>query len=329
MSQKVRRNRPWTPRSDLRETLRVIARARSGNRATLRVFAKWLRHDRDLAAGTVTVRIHSASVFVDALTADSELDLRRVVTGLSCREVEEFFVRYGQDHGLAARRSMQAAMRLFFRFAESRGWAEAELRASVPKLRSCRLKGLPRGISEEELEVLLTESWAHGSCRRRDRAIVVLLATYGVRRGQISRLRLADLDWHERTISFAAHKRGVAVRQVLSAAAAQAVAAYLEQERPASRDPHLFIRHRRPYLRLGPTAITEVVRSRMRSCGLPARAPHSFRHAFARRLLRHGQSMKVISDLLGHRSLDAVAIYAKVDFQALSVCCVEWPEVRS
>lgn len=330
MSQ-IRRSssRPWTPASKIRETLRVIARARSGSRRALRSFARWLHRERGLSAGTVTVRVHSASVLLDALTVRSGLGLRATVSALTGLEIEQFFVRYGLDHGIAARRSMQAAMRLFFAFAEERGWAGPELRRSVPKLRSYRLEGLPRGICDEELTTLLTESWDQGACPRRDRAIILLLATYGVRRGQISRLRFEDLDWHERTIAFAAHKGGASVRHSLSAAAAQALSEYLGHERPRSGDPHVFLRHRRPHLRLSPAAITGVVRSRTLSCGLPPRSAHAFRHAFATRLLRNGQSMKVISDLLGHRSLDAVAIYAKVDFHALSQCCVEWPEVVS
>jgi integrase len=321
--------RPWTPASEIRETLRVISRSRSGSRSALRTFARWLYRNRGLAAGTVTVRVHSAGILLDTLTSRSQLGLRGSVSALTEREVEQFFVRYGLDHGMASRRSMQAAMRLFFLFAEEQGWAGPELRESVPMLRTSRLKSLPRGIDDEELEVLLTASWGRGACRHRNRAIILLLATYGVRRGQISRLRFEDLDWHERTIAFAAHKGGHSVRHSLSPAAAQALSEYLGHERPRNCDPHVFLRHRRPHLRLSPASITEVVRSRAQSCGLPVRSAHAFRHAFATRLLRSGEPMKVISDLLGHRSVDAVAIYAKVDFQALSECCVEWPEVSS
>jgi integrase len=90
---------------------------------------------------------------------------------------------------------------------------------------------------------------------------------------------------------------------------------------------HVFVRHRRPHVRLSPSAISALVRARMISCGLPPRHPHAFRHAFATRLLRCGQPPKVIADLLGHRSFEAVSIYAKVDYTQLLACAVEWPEV--
>jgi site-specific recombinase XerD len=57
------------------------------------------------------------------------------------------------------------------------------------------------------------------------------------------------------------------------------------------------------------------------------RGPHTLRHAFARRLLCSGQPLKSIADLLGHRSLSATAIYARVDHPRLFEVAVEWPEV--
>ena len=117
---------------------------------------------------------------------------------------------HAKSHGKASLRSMQAAMRLFLRFASWRGWVERELIDAVPSVRSYRLSSLPRGISDEHLGKLFESSWEVGQCPRRDQAILCLLATYGVRRGQISALRLADIDWHEKTIRFAAHKGGKA-----------------------------------------------------------------------------------------------------------------------
>ncbi|MCP4662349.1 MAG: hypothetical protein GY856_43680 [bacterium] len=50
-------------------------------------------------------------------------------------------------------------------------------------------------MSDEQLITLLASPWSSGECPRRDRAIVELLATYGVRRQQVSALQLSDIDW--------------------------------------------------------------------------------------------------------------------------------------
>jgi integrase len=292
----------------------------------LGAFAEWLATSRGLGAGTITVRLGSASRFVDAVTSSAGKPCAAAFRSLTSDGVEDFFVRYGKDHGMAARRSMQAAMRLFLAFAVERGWLGRHLVGSVPSLRSYRLAGLPHGLSERQLEKLLGAPWEGGSCWRRDRAIVYLLASYGVRRGQVSALLLGEIDWQERTIDFSAHKGGKAVRHALTPAVAGALAEYLRDERPPLDCPQVFLRQRRPYQRLSPMAITEVVRARMARCGLPPRGPHALRHAFATRLLRAGQPVKVIADLLGHRSLDAVAIYAKVDRSGLLELAVDWPE---
>ena len=319
----------WSSASEHMYMLRTIEQARAANQSTLRAFAEWLAESRGLQAGSITVRIGSACSFVDAVTARAGEACAQAIQSLTAEGIEGFFVQYGKDHGMAARRSMRSAMPLFLKFAAERGWVGWELAEAVPSLLGHRLSGLPRGLSEEHLSALLGSPWEAGGCPHRDRAIVYLLATYGVRRAQVSALQLTDIDWRERTIDFAAHKGGKRVHHILTQAVAEALALYLRDERPTSNCAYVFLRQNSPHLQLGPKAIYSLVRARMVRCGLPPRGPHALRHAFATRLLRAGQPVKSIADLLGHRSLDAVAVYAKVDYARLSENAVEWPEVAS
>jgi integrase/recombinase XerD len=319
----------WTPDSERTYTRKRIDRADSRNRGSLRAFAEWLRSSRGLQPGSVTVRMGSACTFVDAVAAQSGRSCAMAFRLLTCVEIEDFFVDYAKKQGKAGLRSMQAAMRLFLRFAASRGWVGPELVQAVPSQRSYRLSHLPRGVSDAHLLKLLESRWESGQSGRRDRVIVYLLATYGVRRGQLSALKLTDIDWHAKTIRFAAHKGGKEIRHGLTDACAQVLAEYLRRERQPSESEFVFLRGRRPYVRLSPAAISEVVRAWTVRCGIAPCYPHAFRHAFASRLLRARQPAKTISDLLGHRSLDAVGIYAKVDHARLLEAAVEWPEVSS
>lgn len=316
----------WSPGSESTYTCDRIERACAGNRPTMQAFSEWLAKKRGLGSGTITVRLHCACSFVDAVTARAEASCAQAFQSLAPDGIEDFFVRYGKDHGMAARRSMRSAMRLFLEFAACQDWVGWELVDAVPSLRSYRLSGLPRGLSDEQVSMLLGSPWTEGECVRRDRAVVVLLATYGVRSGQVSALQLADIDWCGRTVEFAAHKGGKAVQHVLTECVAESLADYLQNERPASDCDYVFLRARSPHLRLGSTAISMLVSSRMKRFGLPPRGPHAFRHAFATRLLRAGQPVKAIADLLGHRSLAAVAVYAKVDHPRLFEVAVDWPE---
>jgi integrase/recombinase XerD len=302
----------------------VVMRARAANRPTLRAFAAWLE-ERGLCPGSVTVRVGSARSFVDDVTRGRK-PLATRLRKVTADDVERFFVAYGNSHGKCARRSMQAALRLFLRFASQRGLASADLVDAVPSLRNYRLSGIPRGLGDCELSQALS---CLEDSSARDRAILHVLATYGVRRQQISALCLQDIDWPGRRVTFAGHKCGKAITHVLTPLVAESLATYLHHERPAVGGDAVFLRSFAPHLRVGPACVTSLVRAAMERAGLPRRGPHALRHAFATRLLAKGQSLKTIADLLGHRSLSSVSIYAKVDYARLREVSDEWPEVRS
>jgi integrase/recombinase XerD len=323
------RRRPWTPESEREFTRNTIARAPAACRAALREYALWLEEDRGLRLGSITLRVASARSFVSAVTR-GEATVAAAFGKLRADGVEDFFVGYCRVHGPSARRSMQVAMRLFLRFSAFRGWSGTELTQAVPSLRIYGLSHVPKGASEKDVGRLV-RWFSAGGRPARDRAIAFLLASYGVRRGQVSGLRLEDLDWRERTIRFASHKGGRGVRHTLTPAVAQALARYLQKERPPSQSRFVFLRHRRPYLPLSPGAVTQVIHACLEGLGVKGmrRGPHMLRHAFAARLLHSGQSLKSIADLLGHRSLSATAVYAKVDHPRLFEVAAEWPELIS
>ncbi len=295
-------------------------------RRCLRTFATWLEHDRELALSTIVVRVASTRAFVAAHAAPG--GGVRALKQLSVVDIEDFFIGYVKAHGPGASRNMQSAMRLFLAFATTRNWVKRDLAGAVPNLRSYRLGNVPRGLDNDEVRQLVTASVERS---RRDHAIVLLLAVYGVRRGQVAALRLQDIDWRGRTIRFRAQKRGKAVDHELMPSVAEALATYLQHERPETHADAVFLRARRPYLPISPAAITLAIADLFSRLGLKSRprGPHALRHAFATRLLDAGQPLEVIADLLGHRSLASVSIYAKVNHPRLLEVAREWPEVAS
>jgi integrase/recombinase XerD len=324
MKRRRQRRRPWTPESERRYAEAAISSAAPTSRSTLRRFAQWLEQ-RGLALGSITIRVTSARSFVDWVSREA-WSAAAGFRKLTPEGIERFFVGYGKGHGQGARRSMRSAMRLFLRFTTERGWTTADLVDAVPSLRSYRLSTVPRALDDHAVSQLLA---ALARVNARDRAIVHLLVTYGARRRQVSALKLQDIDWERRRLTFRAHKRGKAVTHVLTPLVAESLATYLRHERPAVASDAVFLRRLPPHLRVSPCCVTEVVRQLMMRAGLPPRGPHALRHSFATRLLAAGQSVKVIADLLGHRSLASVAVYAKVDYVRLLEVAQAWPEVAS
>ncbi|MEQ1735908.1 MAG: tyrosine-type recombinase/integrase [Rhodoglobus sp.] len=265
--------------------------------------------------------------FVEAMCKRVRLPAAKALRRATPKAIEDFFVNYSKRIGPEGRRTMQAAMRSFLVFAASRGWVSRETTTAVPSLRRYRLATLPRALPDEDIQKLVEV--VRNKCSARDQAIVFMLAHYGVRCGQVSALRLDDIDWRARTILFRPHKGGKAILHQLVPAVADPLVRYLRDDRPNVDGAFAILRKRKPYIRLGPSAVKQVVSASMERSGLECRRAHALRHSFAVRLLRLGQPLKAIADLLGHRSLASVATYAKVDRSRLLEVAVDWPKARS
>lgn len=318
---------PWRPDRGWEYAAGQVSRAPEGHRFALQAFLCWLRDVRGLGAGSVVLRLQSTRGFLAWLT--SRQDPRQRLLGLTAHGVERFFVQYRQGHGPAAQRSLQAALRLFLRFSAMRGWCSSELIEAVPTLHAYCLSEVPRGLTDDQVAQAMRSVPTDTEAGARDLAILALLATYGIRRGQIAELRLSDIDWRTRLVLFRAHKGGKAVRHALTVPVAAVLGRYVERFRPGVSDDHVFLRAKGPRLPLSPTAVTVAVVTRLDRAGIDAalRSPHAFRHAFATRLLRTGRPLKDVADLLGHRHLGSASIYGKVDIVALGRIAAEWPKV--
>jgi site-specific recombinase XerD len=124
-------------------------------------------------------------------------------------------------------------------------------------------------------------------------------------------------------------KNGKAISQPLTTTIGDAILDYLQHGRPAAHFPEVFLTAQRPYRPLGhPSSICNINYRYARAAGIQSQkiSPHTFRHAFAKRMLKQGYSLKSIADMLGHTRLQTTFIYSKVDFQNLNEVALEWPE---
>ena len=293
-------------------------------------YLEWMRRHQHAAAGTLKVRAHSITVFLQWLGPDAAPD---ALAGLGADRVERFFLAYAQNMGRAARRSMQSALRTFFRFCLHQGYIHHPLDRAVPTMRTYKLANVPRGLTEAQAQQVLGSVDRTTAIGRRDAAILQLLYTYGVRAGQLGALRLKDIDWAQNQILFRAAKQGKDARLPLTPEVGQRLLDYLQHARPACPDPEVFVTSRAPIRPLLPrsNSLSAMVARRIRAAGieLPRCGAHAFRHGFATRMLQQGHSLKAIADVLGHRHLGSTFVYTKVDLHALRQVALEWPEEES
>jgi integrase/recombinase XerD len=295
----------------------------------LDAYLQWMRRFQHAALGTLEVRANSLSHFLRWLGADAT---PRGMARLDDGKVEQFVLAYAADNGRSARRSMQSALRTFFRFASRQGYLRQPLDRAVPTFRSYKLATVPRGLTAQQAQEVLGAVGRDTKVGRRDYAILQLLDTYGVRGGQVRALRLDQIDWAQDQILFKASKHGKDVRLPLTVEVGESLLDYLRNARPARSCPEVFLTCRAPYHPLpSSNTLSAIAERRIRAAGidLPSAGSHAFRHSFATRMLQQGHAMKAIADVLGHRHLSTTFLYTKVDFPALKQVALEWPQEAS
>jgi integrase len=225
---------------------------------------------------------------------------------------------------------MCAAIRTFLRFTYLRGYTIHALVSAVPVIPSFRLERLPTAISTDAIERLLAAVDRSTPLGRRDYAMLLVLAVYGVRACQLSALRLDDIDWRRELLRVPGAKGGRDVDYPLHPAVGEAIVDYLRHGRPVGWSfRQIFLRVRAP---IGPLrgVLANHIKPYARKAGVqpPSFGGQAWRHACATRLLEKGQSLKTIRHMLGHSSLETTFIYTKVDVGALREAALEWPEVK-
>ncbi len=204
-----------------------------------------------------------------------------------------------------------AAVRSFFRWLHREGLVPADPGATLRTPR--KEKRLPIYLSREEVERLLAAPSGPGLMPRRDRAILEVLYSSGMRVSELSGLDESDLDLR----AGVARVLGKGRRERLAGLGSHAVdalRAYLSGKHRSSRVRHVeavFVN--RSGTRLSPRGIQRVVARWLRAAGLDPRiSPHKLRHSFATHLLDAGADLRSVQELLGHRNLATTQIYTHV-----------------
>lgn len=234
-------------------------------------------------------------------------------------DIDGFFERASQRWGRRSLGASATMLRQWLHYAGQRGWCRPGLAAAVEAPRVYRHENLPLGPSWDTVGRMLAATEGDAPAAVRDRAILLLLSVYGLRSGEVRRLRLDDLDWAGNRIRFERSKSRRVESAPLHPAVGEAVVRYLTQHRPATQRRTLFLTLCPPHRPLAGPTLYSLVARRYPAGAAPdkGRGPHGLRHACARHLLEAGHSLKEVGDHLGHRSPDSTRTYAKVDLRSL------------
>ena len=206
------------------------------------------------------------------------------------------------------------------------GLTESNLGPLVPSETRYPTRPVSKVWTDEEVASLVTSIPTADSVGKRDKAICMLLATYGMRSGDVCGLTLAGLDFDACTISYTQGKTGYPSVLPMTDGVAWALADWLRDGRPAqARCDEVFTTMCAPY---GPlSTVANVITRRMEEAGV-AKVPgtssgaHSLRHTVATKMVSAGASLPVVSSVLGHAAENTTMIYLHADVDALRRCAL-------
>lgn len=278
-------------------------------------FVAWMRDERGLSPSTIERWRAQVGVFLHWCDRTN----RHLLT-LRSDDIDDYFVSCGPGRWSRVSVShIASALRVFLRFTATQGGCDPHLAETTRGPPIYQQESLPYAPQWSDVRRLLADT-ATGKPRDiRDRAILMLLAIYGLRRGEVASLRLDQIDWCGRALRIFRLKRRQAQVYPLVPSVAEALARYIDTVRPRSSRPEIFLRMHAPWRPIVPSSIYSIVSRRFATLKIRAahRGPHALRHACAARLVADGLTLKEIGDHLGHRSSSSTRIYAKVDIKSL------------
>jgi len=282
---------------------------------------------RGLADSTVTHHSATASELLEFLGFDQD---PAVLRQLGPQQIEAFVGAVAPRLCRASLQHTVAYLRSFLGFLASRGDVPGGLDGSIDTPRVYRGERLPRALPWETVQAFLAAIDRATPMGRRDYAIFLLIATYGLRTSEVAALRLDDVDWKAGRLRVPRPKTRTPIVLPLTQEVGAALVDYLRHARPELPYREVFLRVRAPTGPLAPTAVTEAFQgwTRRGALPIPYQGPHCLRHSLAVHLLRQGTSLKVIGDLLGHRSAESTCVYLRLHVDDLRDAALNLPATK-
>ncbi|MEI6575106.1 MAG: tyrosine-type recombinase/integrase [Bacteroidota bacterium] len=289
-------------------------------------YQTYLSHHRGLADRSVYKHCTFADRFLDFKFGESPDDLSKI-TGL---DIADFL------HSLAGRvmplrdKSIASIMRNFFRFLFQYEKIETNLALGIPSVAQKYGRRIPYHLTPDQVEELLEALRTLTTCnwKKRDYAMVLLMARLGLRPQEVIALQMDDIDWRKGEI-FIRGKGGYHDKSLLLQDIGEAIADYVMHERKGtSRD--LFLAYRSPYKPFKDAQIlNSILKQALEKTNIPRPKQYTvsyiLRHSLATNLVQKGASLEEISNTLRHRSRQTTLLYARQDISGLRTIAQSWP----
>lgn len=204
--------------------------------------------------------------------------------------------------------------------------ARRRILSFLPGIRDAR-KNIQYLTDDEVRAVKAVVEDAHSALTLRDRAVVLLLVHYGLRRSDIAALRLDSIDWAGSAMRIVQRKTGEPLELPLLPVVGNALFDYIVRERGGYDLPWVFLPRTTVKHECGPGFVTAAADRALALAGLrqgagDRRGTHIFRHHFATALMSGGVAQPIISKAMGHASPKSTSAYISADLAHLRECAL-------
>jgi len=290
---------------------------------SLAEYETWLRVERGLAPNSLAAYRRDLRRYAGYLRRHGQTDPGAVSEAAVARYVDELRGARDDDgrpkYAPASVARAVAAVRSFHRFCVEEGLVPSDPSEDIGGPRVPQ--GIPKALTEAEVDALLAAVPGDDPRALRDRAILETLYAGGLRISELVGLELGDLTLRDGTVRVLGKGRKERIVPVGRTARA-ALTDYLARGRPALErvarrsGEAVFLNARGG--RLTRQGAWLIVRAAGDRAGLGDRLfPHALRHSCATHMLDHGADIRVVQELLGHASLSTTQVYTKVSPERL------------
>jgi len=267
---------------------------------------------RGLAPATITYDNWALTDFLGRVLQPHETP-----SSLTRERIDEFFRQRGPQLARRTFRHAVHTVRKFLRYAFDTGALSRPLHEfELPKAFS--FEQPPRALSAQHVRHLLASIDCNTRIGRRDHAMLHLMAGYGLRPGEVAALKRSSIDWQAGTLRVDQSKTRSVLILPLALGSLELLRQYIDGASTPSGD-ELFGTAWAPCGPISAPAVSVRFKVHARRSGLPMTdaSAYCLRHSFAMGLLRSGVGMKLIGDLLGHRSLASTSAYLRIQTDML------------
>jgi site-specific recombinase XerD len=295
--------------------------------AELEGYVEFLRVHRGFAQLTLEQHERIGTEFLGELERQHP---RLRLSELTVDAVEGTAVALASGRGRRCRQIMTSTLESFIRYLRSAHRIPATCTPFLPRMKTYALSSLPDVIPASDVDRAVESIDRSDEMGLRDYALVLLVATYGLRASEVAALRGTDIDWRHGVMRVRQTKTRRTLDLPLMPRVRDALIAYLRIRSTCTLQRHLFLKVHAPHGSITRAIVYVIVKKTLKKAGIEAKhyGPHALRHARASALIRDGKSLKVIGDLLGHRVPEATLIYCKVAVEELRTAALELPEVK-